>query len=84
MEAIPVYIYFFLPCKILQNVQSRIDKVRASDDTIDYLTFVPDGEPALDTNLGREIEMPGQFGIKIAVITNSSLLWRDDVRREIG
>jgi len=54
MEAIPVYIYFFLPCKILQNVQSRIDKVRASDDTIDYLTL------------------------------NSSLLWRDDVRREIG
>jgi len=74
---------YYTTDKILQDVQYRIDKVRASGDTIDYLTFVPDGEPTLDMNLGREIEMLGQFGIKIAVITNSSLLWRADVRREL-
>ena len=41
---------------------------------------MPDGEPTLDAGLGREIELLGPLGIKIAVITNSSLIWRDDVR----
>lgn len=69
--------------RIIEDVRTKIEKVRVSEDTIDYLTFVPDGEPTLDINLGREIELLGQFGIKIAVITNSSLLWREDVRREL-
>jgi wyosine [tRNA(Phe)-imidazoG37] synthetase (radical SAM superfamily) len=50
---------------------------------IDYLTFVPDGEPTLDVNLGQAIDMLREFGIKIAVITNSSLIWRDDVRHDL-
>ncbi|MBC8490043.1 MAG: radical SAM protein, partial [Bacteroidetes bacterium] len=29
----------------------------------------------------REIDLLGQFGIKIAVITNSSLLWSEEVRK---
>ena len=49
----------------------------------DYLTFVPDGEPTLDINLGRELEAIGRFGFKTAVITNASLLWRDDVREAL-
>lgn len=69
--------------KIVEDVRAKIEKVRVGGDRIDYLTFVPDGEPTLDMNLGREIEMLGQFGIKIAVITNSSLLWREDVRSEL-
>ena len=69
--------------KILDDVRIKIRKVQESGETIDYITFVPDGEPTLDINLGREIEALGKFGIKIAVITNSSLLWRDDVRQEL-
>ncbi len=41
---------------------------------MDYLAFVPDGEPTLDLNLGRVIEDLRPLGIKIAVITNSSLI----------
>lgn len=74
---------YYDPVKILKDVQTKIEKVQASGDTIDYLTFVPDGEPTLDINLGQEIEMLGEFGIKIAVITNGSLLWREDVRQEL-
>ncbi len=74
---------YYNPEKILKDVQTKIEKVQASGDTIDYLTFVPDGEPTLDINLGQEIEMLGEFGIKIAVITNASLLWREDVRQEL-
>ncbi len=48
--------------------------------TIDFLTFVPDGEPTLDFGLGETIRLLRPLGIDIAVITNGSLLWRDDVR----
>ena len=52
--------------------------------TIDYLSFVPDGEPTLDSNLGEEIEMLKPLGIKIAVISNASLIWDDLVREDLS
>ncbi len=75
---------FYSPERIYEEVRERVDILKRNGEKIDFLTFVPDGEPTLDLNLGREIEMLRQMGIKIAVITNSSLLWREDVRREIG
>ena len=42
-----------------------------------------DGEPELDINLGKEIELFKRFGIKIAVICNSSLIWDSRVRKEL-
>jgi wyosine [tRNA(Phe)-imidazoG37] synthetase (radical SAM superfamily) len=75
---------FYPPKMILEHVRDRIEKVQAERDTIDYLTFVSDGEPSLDVNLGREIEKLGSLGIKTAVITNSSLIWREDVRRDLS
>ncbi len=52
-------------------------------EAIDYLTFVPNGEPTLDVNLGREIELLKPLKFKIAVITNSSLLWHREVRENL-
>jgi len=74
---------FYEPEEILQAVRDKVEKAREVGETIDYLTFVPDGEPTLDVNLGREIELLKPLGIKIGVITNSSLLWREDVREEL-
>jgi wyosine [tRNA(Phe)-imidazoG37] synthetase (radical SAM superfamily) len=68
---------------IAQNVKDRVQQVRNKGEPIDYLTFVPDGEPTLDANLGTEIELLRPLGIKIAVITNASLTWRKDVRRDL-
>jgi wyosine [tRNA(Phe)-imidazoG37] synthetase (radical SAM superfamily) len=48
------------------------------------LTFVSDGEPTLDLNLGREIEILRPLGFAIAVITNGSLISRQDVREELA
>ncbi|ASI98135.1 hypothetical protein A3L02_00405 [Thermococcus celer Vu 13 = JCM 8558] len=45
-----------------------------------YITFVPDGEPTLDINLSREVELLRSLGIPLAILTNSSLIWREDVR----
>jgi wyosine [tRNA(Phe)-imidazoG37] synthetase (radical SAM superfamily) len=70
---------FYEPDQILAQVERRIDEVESRGEKIDYITFVPDGEPTLDVNLGREIMLLKHFGIPVAVITNASLLWNDDV-----
>jgi wyosine [tRNA(Phe)-imidazoG37] synthetase (radical SAM superfamily) len=58
-------------------------KAKKRGESIDYLTFVPDGEPTLDTNLGDEIDLLKSIGIKIAIITNASLIYREDVREDL-
>ena len=54
------------------------------EETIDHLTIVPDGEPTLDVNLGETIDRLGQFDADVAVITNGSLLHREDVRADLA
>jgi wyosine [tRNA(Phe)-imidazoG37] synthetase (radical SAM superfamily) len=75
--------FFFEPQSILNAVVSKVDALRAGGETIDYLTFVPDGEPTLDVNLGRAIELLRPLGIPIAVITNAALIGRADVRADL-
>jgi wyosine [tRNA(Phe)-imidazoG37] synthetase (radical SAM superfamily) len=75
---------FYRPEEILQDVRDKVEKTREAGEAIDYLTFVPDGEPTLDIALGQEIAMLRPLGIPIAVITNASLIWREDVRRDLG
>lgn len=75
---------FHEPEKIFRDVREKITKAKEAGESIDYLAFVPDGEPTLDANLGREIELLKPLEIKIAVITNSSLIWRDDVREDLA
>jgi len=75
--------HFYEPEEIASSVKDKIRQVREKGEPIDYLAFVPDGEPALDANLGKEIELLKSFGIKIAVITNASLIWREDVRQDL-
>ena len=74
---------FYQPEEIKRDVEDKVERANESGDGIDYLTFVPDGEPTLDLNLCREIELLRSVGIKIAVITNASLLWREDVREAL-
>jgi wyosine [tRNA(Phe)-imidazoG37] synthetase (radical SAM superfamily) len=74
---------FYDPEEIARAVGDKVEGARAAGESIDYLTFVPDGEPTLDVNLGREIELLRPLGIKTAVITNSSLVWHQDVRADL-
>ena len=62
---------------------NKIKNAIEKGESVDYLTFVSDGEPTLDINLGFEIESLKNYGVKIAVITNSSLIWRFDVRKDL-
>ena len=74
---------FYKPETILEEVKAKIKNKRNTNQPIDYLTFVPDGEPTLDIHLSNEIDLLKPLNIKVAVITNSSLLWRDDVKNDL-
>ncbi|MBE9512583.1 MAG: radical SAM protein [Chloroflexi bacterium] len=74
---------FYKSGDIAQAVREKVSQLKEKEEPIDYLTFVPDGEPTLDVNLGQEIELLKPLGIKIAVITNASLIWREDVRQDL-
>jgi wyosine [tRNA(Phe)-imidazoG37] synthetase (radical SAM superfamily) len=74
---------FYQPRELARNVRERVSQLRKKGELIDYLAFVPDGEPTLDSNFGEEIELLRDLGIKIAVITNSSIIWRDDVQQDL-
>lgn len=75
---------FYDPQAIFEDVQNRIEQILQKEGKIDYLSFVPDGEPTLDLNLGQEIELLKPLGFKIAVFTNASLVWREDVRADLA
>lgn len=71
---------FLDPERVLSAVETRIDAARRVGEAIDYLTFVPNGEPTLDENLAPMIALLRPLGIQIAVLTNGSLLSRPEVR----
>jgi len=68
---------FYEPEEIVQKVS---EKIFESEGPIDYLTFVPDGEPTLDERIGETIAQLKPLGIRIAVITNATLIDRQDVQ----
>ncbi|HOW45278.1 MAG TPA: radical SAM protein [Candidatus Aminicenantes bacterium] len=74
---------FYDPQALADDVSRRTGQAGAENAAIDYLTFVPDGEPTLDLNLGREIALLKPLGLPIGVISNSSLIGRPDVRRDL-
>jgi len=74
---------FYKKEEILKSVRNKIQILNDKEENLDYITFVADGEPTLDINLGEEIKLLKQLGTKIAVITNSSLIWKKDVRNDL-
>jgi len=74
---------FYMPDELLKAVEKKIKDAKDKGEPIDYLTFVPDGEPTLDFNLGKVIKLFRPMGIKIAVISNASLIWQKDVRNDL-
>jgi len=75
---------FYSPQEICDEVRQKVKSSADQALLIDYLSFVPDGEPTLDINLGQEIDMLRSLGKKIAVITNASLIWDEAVREDLA
>ena len=74
---------FYNPDDILKETEEKMIELKKSEKAVDYITFVCDGEPTLDINLGTEIKKLKKFGTKIAIITNASLLSCDDVKDDL-
>jgi len=74
---------FYEPNDLAREVKEKVHEVKKRGTKIDYLSFVPDGEPTLDINLGNIIECIRPLQIKVAVITNGSLIHRKDVREDL-
>jgi wyosine [tRNA(Phe)-imidazoG37] synthetase (radical SAM superfamily) len=69
---------------VIDAVGSKVESALACGERVDWLTFVPDGEPTLESNLGAMIRGLRPLGIPIAVFTNGSLLEREDVRADLS
>ncbi|ASJ11114.1 radical SAM protein [Thermococcus sp. P6] len=74
---------FYPPEMVFKEVKRKVQESREKGERIDYLTFVPDGEPTLDANLGKEVDTLRTLGIPLAILTNSSLIWREDVQNDL-
>ncbi|MGZ5444145.1 MAG: radical SAM protein [Thermoanaerobaculia bacterium] len=64
------------------EVASAVEE-RARGCAFDVISFVPDGEPTLDINLGAHLRAVRHLG-RTAVITNGSLLFDPEVRRDVA
>ena len=74
---------FYKPEDICREAEIKLKQLETENKHADYFSFVPDGEPTLDMNLGKTIELLKPYNTKIAVITNASLLWMDDVKEDL-
>ena len=55
-----------------------------NEDDLDYITFVPDGEPTLDESLNEHVKAIRELSDKpIAILTNSTLISIKNVRRDL-
>ncbi|MBU2492957.1 MAG: radical SAM protein [Bacteroidetes bacterium] len=74
---------FFSPGAVFEETKQKLYELESAGELVDYITFVPDGEPTLDINLGVMIEKLKSLGKPVAVITNSSLINDKNIRNEL-
>ncbi len=72
---------FYDPDAIVEQVKEKAGK----EGRIDHVTLSGSGEPTLNADIGRIIRrLKEEVALPLAVITNGSLLWQRDVRRDIA
>jgi len=68
--------------EILTEVRQVL--ANSQDGDLDWVTFVGSGEPTLHSGLGKLIgEVKGMTSLPVAVITNGSLLYLPEIRRDL-
>jgi len=75
---------YYNPDEIMSKVSDKLVALTGVNEKVDFISIVPDGEPTLDNNLGYLIDILKVFGVKVAVFTNGSLLWLDDVKKDLS
>lgn len=75
---------FYATEDLVDEVARNLKRLKRQEETVDYLAFVPDGEPTLDIGLGETARALKVFSIPLAVITNASLIADRTVREELS
>lgn len=65
--------------KVIEYIKAKVKVVSG----LDFITFSGSGEPTLHSGLGEIISAVKDTGVPIAVLTNSTLLNRADVRKDL-
>jgi len=66
--------------EVITEIREVVEK-----ENVDFITFSGSGEPTLNSQLGEMIRDVKAFtDAPVAVITNGSLLYRDDVRKDLN
>lgn len=71
------------PWNLYSCVRRKMDELADKGVNIDTIAFIPDGEATLDSNIAAKIRLLRQLNVKIAVFTNSSLLWNYNVKQNL-
>lgn len=75
---------FFNMDVILESIAKKMCQIRNLGESVDYIAYVPSGEPTLDVNLKEQIQTLYSFGIKTAIFTNSSLIGQKEVQSALS
>lgn len=72
---------YFNPAMVIEELKKALDSAKK----VDYITFSGSGEPTLHSEIGKIVsEIKAFTAVKIAVITNGSLLHLEEVRRDLA
>jgi wyosine [tRNA(Phe)-imidazoG37] synthetase (radical SAM superfamily) len=67
-----------------ENVLGEVKEVLNKKQRIDYITFSGSGEPTLNSDIGGLIrEIKAVTSVPVAVLTNGTLLFMEDVQRDL-
>jgi wyosine [tRNA(Phe)-imidazoG37] synthetase (radical SAM superfamily) len=75
--------YCLSPYELYLSVRKKLEEIEQSGKEIEYIVFAGSGEPTLDSSLSKEISLLREFGYKIAVFTNASLLWNNNIQENL-
>jgi len=73
---------FYEPEMLMKSVENHLHKLDSAH-APDFLTFVANGEPTLDINLGKEIRLLKKLHLPIAVFTNTSLIYDWNIQADL-
>jgi len=75
---------YYNPGQLFDEVKEKLTKLESANENIDYIALVPDGEPTLDIHLGELIHKLKGLNLPVGVISNATLLYDEQVRKELG
>jgi wyosine [tRNA(Phe)-imidazoG37] synthetase (radical SAM superfamily) len=71
------------PFELYNSVKNKLNEINKAGKKIEYILFAGSGDPCMDSSLSKEILLLREFGYKIAVFTNSALLWNKNIRENL-